>query len=385
MSPQERLETFIDKYKDLPLQGTIEWKQLRRIGASDLGSILDKNPYKSIKQFLYDKVGLGKEFCGNEYTQWGSFFEPIHRSYLEKLFTAEIVDTFSSIPYGTDDKAGFRVSPDGVAIIPRNNLIKVFGQSQVDEALPNNQSEVITLFELKAPARRVLDETIPKYYEPQPMSGMCVINISECAIFTEAVFRRSPLKYMFPDNDEYTKSFSVCESFERPKEGVLSRDTWPIMGIVAVFTNNNNSCRKLKKSYFGRNYSSADLVDFGECEPDIFFNMLSLKEEGQISYAYLNEIPEDNLYETLIELTPELSSKGRGSNWNLVGYVPWKIFDLSLHLMTKDPRYLEKCWPSISCVLKVIEYCKGKDEDDKKNIVNIGVAKIRQLNITNGV
>ena len=64
MSPQERLETFIDKYKDLPLQGTIEWKQLRRIGASDLGSILDKNPYKSIKQFLYDKVGLGKEFLG---------------------------------------------------------------------------------------------------------------------------------------------------------------------------------------------------------------------------------------------------------------------------------------------------------------------------------
>lgn len=169
-----KLSNFIEKWKDLPVQGTPEWFENRRykIGGSEFAAYINRDPYKTRRDMLNNKIN--PVMIENRYTRWGNLFENSVREFTEKLFSTRIYET-GSIPYleyddinqESSEKYGFQYSPDGIGVV-------------------NDGSNKIALFEFKCPASRILDNKIPSYYIPQVKMGLSVLNdLVDFGIFCE--------------------------------------------------------------------------------------------------------------------------------------------------------------------------------------------------------
>ncbi len=193
MFKQTLLNNFIDQYRHLPIQGSDEWKELRKnfIGGSELSSILKQNKNKSVNKLVLEKLGFDR-FTGNVITHWGNVFEELIRLHCEDTFACSILET-GSIPY---EEGYLSYSPDGLSNVPTNKLIQQFGS--LPDGLDKTASTQLVLFEFKCPHSRVPTHTIPDHYWPQVNVGMNIIDIMETAIFVQAVYRRcafTELKY----------------------------------------------------------------------------------------------------------------------------------------------------------------------------------------------
>ena len=53
---------------------------------------------------------------------WGTFFEPVHRTIMEKMFETQIIET--SLAQGVAHMKGCHQSPDGVSVINSELFLK---------------------------------------------------------------------------------------------------------------------------------------------------------------------------------------------------------------------------------------------------------------------
>ena len=158
---KERVFNFAVHCRDQVRQRTDIWYQMRNacITASDIGSALGKNKYKSKKQVLMEKCGK-RSFFGNFYTRWGNRFEPVATQIYEQLHNVKIYDATLLIhpiyPF-------IGASCDGFVI---------------DEL--NNEGYLI---EIKCPFKREPVDEIPTHYWEQPQTQMEVCKVNKCVFF----------------------------------------------------------------------------------------------------------------------------------------------------------------------------------------------------------
>lgn len=76
-------------------QGSHEWRAWRQgvIGASDAAAIIGENPWSSRQRLLDEKLGIKREFEGNQVTREGQQLEEPARRSLEKLFKHKLSPT----------------------------------------------------------------------------------------------------------------------------------------------------------------------------------------------------------------------------------------------------------------------------------------------------
>jgi len=143
---------------------TQQWLDVRNkiISATDFGTILGVDKYRTVSQLLNNKVN-GSRYSDSIFTVHGRKFEPIAISVLEKLLKIQVHEVGLVI----SDKINFiGATPDGITI--ENGQLK--------------------LIEIKCPLTRQIDGIVPFNYYLQMQMQMFVCDVDEC-IFFECDFK----------------------------------------------------------------------------------------------------------------------------------------------------------------------------------------------------
>lgn len=164
---QKALADFEEEHKHLPAQGSEAWleKRILGIGGSELATVLGTNRYKTRRELIEERLGMGKKFTGSLATRWGNVLEGLSIQYLEKHLGAKI-SQFGSIP---SDVEYFAYSPDGIAYFP---------------------DDTVKLIEIKNPYLRTPTGKIPPQYKAQVYSGLDAIPLASEALFCDFHVRR---------------------------------------------------------------------------------------------------------------------------------------------------------------------------------------------------
>jgi putative phage-type endonuclease len=135
-------------------QRTPKWYKAREnmITASDIASVIDKNPYKSSQKLLEDKCKEQKEYTSNFATIHGNKYEDEARLIFGELYNLKTweVGLFQHTSY-----SWLGGSPDGICSDG-------------------------SLLEIKCPVKREICHYIPEYYYPQVQICMEICNIDKC-------------------------------------------------------------------------------------------------------------------------------------------------------------------------------------------------------------
>lgn len=234
----EQVRLWFQYYDYLPKQGTQAWVRNRyggdvdvemrevlaamgvhrmrpTIGGSEIGTLLGENPYSDKYSLIEDKV-VGRSFDGNLFTRWGHIFEPIMDAYTCKRFNTELYETGAVPGMYHNGVPIFMYSPDGVGVVQAQYL-----QPLTD--IPIQDS--VVMFEFKCPFSRVPNGDVPPQYRSQPLSGMCAIDICDCAVFGDAMFRKCSVAQLSTSgiDTELHSGTRITDVFERGITGLASR------------------------------------------------------------------------------------------------------------------------------------------------------------------
>ena len=124
---------LIDQFE----QGSSEWHSWRRgvIGASDAGSILGENRFKSRAYLMKEKLGQVAEFRGNDKTREGQQLEGVARDALSEKFNLSlkpIIAQHAGVPY-------FAASLDAISSDYKQVFEIKAGQKTYEHALASHE------------------------------------------------------------------------------------------------------------------------------------------------------------------------------------------------------------------------------------------------------
>jgi len=259
------IDVIIDDSKKGIVQGSKEWLDSRKncITASDAFKVIMKDPPfgQSLNGFILDKASFlltGKSsFEGNEYTQFGHYFEPIAQQILVRHYNE--TKPFKSCLYETgliiSKKSPFiGASPDGILFKFRNDLDIKYSEKvdiiKLKEIIIANEKEIkdntkikqqnllldVSLVEIKCPSKTfkhieksVLEEK-PHYYW-QMQQQMYTIGVNN-VVFMQCLFKyyESRDSYLEDDKRKYKGSFYIVDKKAYHPLDVLS-DCPEITGI----------------------------------------------------------------------------------------------------------------------------------------------------------
>ncbi len=221
MTTLDKLNTLLERFNDLPKQGSQEWihSKCHTIGGSEISCINGTNAYQNSDELLKRKIRDGKmkvdmemsnmldnvnipdnlmlrileddELCLIEYhppstenipevsveaTEWGKLFEQTSIIYYEQTENVKIYE-FGSI---TSEKYPYNsYSPDGIFI----------------------KDDTLFLLEIKNPFRRIPNGFIKADYESQMKAGLSMVPELEGAIFLDMFIRCCSMVQMNMSND----------------------------------------------------------------------------------------------------------------------------------------------------------------------------------------
>lgn len=373
------LNSFIDHYKDLPEQGTDQWKALRKgfIGGSEVSSILKQNKNKSVNKLVLEKLGFDR-FQGNVITHWGNVFEEIIRLHCEEEFNCEIKET-GSIPY---KHGSLSYSPDGLSVMPTKRLLKKFPNANeyVDVKSPTQ----LVLFEFKCPHSRLPSFDIPEHYFPQVSIGMNIIDIMETAIFVQGTYRRCSFDQLrYDDTHNPYGHFKRADTSSSPVE----------CGFMVIYS-------EAEPDDYTENLKEA-LVEVGEAN-ELYINQTSVVDIGstfdqslleevlgncvskkfKIDYCFRHRYEQTiftrdayskGMYNSSLQYNADKSlqsqvKKGR----NIIGVMPYKLLNIFMTQVKKNSTYIEDtgAHAKAQTVLQCIEDHRGQEikEDVRKSI-----------------
>jgi len=243
-----KFKIFINFYKYLPKQGSLEWLKSRKgsllkpptIGGSEIYDLI-KNP-----RSLIEKKLMPKTFEGNIYTRFGTIFEEVVAFIIDLLLETKSYET-GSIP-GLKNINGDVVqsySPDRISIVLKTNLTKLLlseingaDKEFIDEYLnycEKSDESIILLSEFKCPPMRYVDGKIPDNYIYQPPLGACTIPIIDLSVFIDSAFRKCSISD-FQMNNRYdfnfhSKDILMSNKFDQPL----------FMGIIGIYNIDQNA------------------------------------------------------------------------------------------------------------------------------------------------
>jgi putative phage-type endonuclease len=185
----EKISTQLNYLDNIPLpkQRTPEWYTFRsnRLTASDLGTVLELNPYSSIKELILKKCGHEKKFIAGAAITHGVKFEDVAIRIYSDRNNVDIKE-YGCIPHPSIEHFG--ASPDGIC---SNNS--------------DNKNYVGRMLEIKCPKSRELNGYVPEYYAAQVQGQLEVCDLEYCD-FLECVIREYESRDQFLKDTKGGKS-----------------------------------------------------------------------------------------------------------------------------------------------------------------------------------
>ena len=178
---QEQFKKLLEINKTLPEQRTPEWYAFREnlITASSWGNVFGW--VGSAKEVLLQKLGHeGSQFKGNEFTRWGTKYEPVATSIYEKRTGKTVID-FGCLRHPDENNFFIGASPDGIA----------------DDGV---------MLEIKCPPRREIGPIPTDYYWAQMQGQLEVCNLERCDFLECKIFE-------YQNEEDYIEELDEnCES-----------------------------------------------------------------------------------------------------------------------------------------------------------------------------
>ncbi len=303
---RRQLLDFVEKYKDLPAQGSVQWLKDRKftIGGSEMSTITGDNHYSDIKTLVKRHVGL-ETFNGNINTHWGSILEDLVVKVLERSWKSKIYE-LGSLPGAVD---GQKYSPDGLVYL-----------SFLDK---------IILLEIKNAARRIATGSVPKMYLPQILTGLESIPIADYALFVDVMFRRCSASD-FGFNPRYDHVIHPAKKTQNPI----------MLAAVAVYGEGKTEV----------------VIDLGKCNSDILEPILRKAKSGNYFFS------EQQTYQACLN---ECKQKCEQNNTRLIGIMPLKVFKFHITKVDRQLKYVDRYAQKIKETISIIRRIDASDDKEQ--------------------
>jgi len=353
---------YLEKYQNLPAQRTTEWKESRKlnIGGSEIATVIGDNNFKSSDDLILDKIGYNKQFTGSIITRWGNVMEEAVKIYFENTLGI-IIHEVGGIPYEspitTFDSNRLRYSPDGITTIKYVTNVNNSSVNKDNNTITTNYSQSIILLEFKCPSERKIKKgEVPSYYLPQPKMGLCVIPITEFALFIECSIKPCTFK-------QYNINDTSCEQKLLGSRSSVSRTCEMISkGLIGIYINTEyyelvNSRKltdsgSLNPSEYNDFFSELELIELllekfsTKCEyVDISSDKLIFDKFFSIDFGHLNKNLIMLRYSNPLEKIDNFYNCEEDI-YSLVGILCYKILEISINKIEKDENFIrdnEKC------------------------------------------
>ncbi len=335
--PTDKLEAFYQFYDQLPVQGSEEWQKNRKIGASNIASILGICNFKK----SYDvaiRMFSEPDYKKSLVTNWGIMFEPATKKFLKQYIK---IYEFGSIP-GFGEPIVTSCSPDGAFIMT---------QKMIDQLITNYvvKCDEIFLLEIKCPYSRFVKE-IPTYYIPQLQMGMATLDITTGCAFCEFTIRACKMQdFDFTEN---------CVHYY--KQPVV---TSPVLAIGVVYARTEkyetsfiNNIMKIAPETNAVNSNGLAFVDYGNEDLEKTIHSATDFEYSELYYPFSHscektetdksvsthscEKTETETQEIMKQLAdnlkPELFKNHNPEKKYVYGIIPYKIMDARMRAVKKE-------------------------------------------------
>jgi len=337
---------FINKHKS-DNQGTSSWLEETQysIGGSSIGSFTGSSR-TSIEDLVIDRV-FKKRF-ENIYMDFGSLMEDVCVLYLELVLNTKVYG-LGAVPYLVkDQKLMAHYSMDGLFRANMNPLCEFF---------PNEEQNY--LLEIKFPYCRKIEKyksnrvkpigscKIPSSYEDQIKMGLIVVSPAEMGVFCDCLARICRL-------DQMLELKSISPLFEDPRNEI--KDCLAT-GIIMVFVNNEDLLDKDNVTYKSLTLGNQivdGIVDFGTDFKNI---IRALKEDKRGNNEFRLE------YHLKLGLQDWSSQINKTPD--LLGVIPYKLFDIYYGVVEKEEDFLEPYLERIEKVSSLLYESHGLSFDEK--------------------
>ena len=339
---QKRLDQFLLKHKDLPKQGSDEWKKSREtcIGGSEMQQVIGRG----VKTFISRKTGIIRDdFCGNTATRFGKLFENVTHLMMELFFKTKVYET-GSVPSWIE---GLRYSPDGLAIVDYVCQAENDKGQEAYVVLP-----LITLFEFKSPLVTVPQGQVPTRYVPQICTGLAALPIVDIGIFVNNVYRKCAFEDL--DSDLYDTNFHTKAEYlvQQLAKGVIYFERHSGCKLTTDYGAQYAPFEQLLRDYDSGLVSIKKIeMVFGDWDA-----LPSVKQQNEIREMYgLNRWePQDS----------ELSEPD--FNDPQLEILPWKLIKSDLIIINKDEDWLDEHYERIENTVECIKLINSVDGFNKK-------------------
>ena len=384
------LKEFIESNKFLPKQGSKEWldSRLETIGGSEISTIIGLNPYQNIKKLIMQKLGI-TNFVKSAPLWFGNILEYPLQKYTELIFNTTIYET-GSIPFKKSKY--IKYSPDGIAVINKNKLKKIFknndiidSRSNFDNTLEELKDELLILFEFKNPYMRVIKQNeIPIYYKPQPQLGLDVIDICEASIFIESIFRFCSFNDIISLNYRY----NIRYHYDKVKYN-NKPISYSAFSLYYEKNNNNESLKKivdnLSEYLYNNDINDHDISNISDSKlvNSILENIVDYKDIKILYHdIYLNnkhdyhdtDMYYYNKYNNINKFREEVNKNKiliqENPSYIYLGCMCYKMFNINIQPVYKSDIIDDNLLEKVKNVIDIIKHCKTIDcvEEQKKYI-----------------
>jgi hypothetical protein len=368
-----KLEKFREIHGAGPAQGSAAWLAGREesIGGADLKNLMS-NP----KELIRDKLGLKPRF-NNVQMSIGNVFEHVLRDTMTYILKSDIHET-SSIPSAL--VPGKHYSPDGLAVV---NLLC----DRWNDIPYEFRMHFIALFEFKIVySREIKHGQVFPAYVPQIMSGMSDLQIPELCIYCEGNLRMAE----FEDLDNTPSCIRWLQPKPNPHQ--LTPISYGFLGLYCDVKNPTvaEDYQLLLNSWLEESHDKHKLIDFAKLGDQKQLNALfQLIKSGDVkvwssqryysSQRFLelktNWLRRQRRYppDQTVDMDTELIKFFREGppTRARIGIIGFKLFDLNIVTVQKDPQYTLKYKELIVETVQNIKKIKATcgDDMDKRELM----------------
>ena len=417
------INAFLEQFSKRPEQKTENWYKLRSdiIGGSELKPFMSDNWEESTIMVMNKKLGFTVVNYDIPACHWGNLFEACTERLVEISLGCKVVGNNSNIPAPSDsglDKIHAN-SPDGIGVvsyytIPGSDaaLVTTDIATQMD-ALHAKIKSYTVVFEFKSTVSRIPTDEIPTIYLPQVWSGLICIPIADFALFVDVVYRLCGKDDLLSNpnyNSEYhTDSRNLSDEFlkcrlpvafgltavyaprmstpedklmyklpiRNPKklfENVIDpkHDAYTLSMNFTSNKNNNHKNQKFEPIDFGGLCCDSGNSENGCDVRRTINNILSMIDkkyfiskhadpcfpDGRGCIKLLTEDGTEELIDEFKQNAPD--------GYYLLGYFPWKVFDIRYIPEERNPDFLPLIVPRLKKFMSEYERIKSSENPRKE-------------------
>lgn len=355
-------------------QHSTEWHEARThtIGGSSLAAVQGFDPFKKFDQFVRQRA-TGNAFAGNIKSHWGNLFETVIKQYVELDLSCTV--------YGENiyvaGQPGTSYSPDGLCVLHVRDTVCAedgFDDDPGEHNAPDAITPSVVLVEFKCPYSRIPRGIPPGWYVPQVKMGLEIIQLARVGLLIEGVFRRCGWEQI-----------GFGSAYDKQLTPLPANPPSPLaVGVIGFYAPTQELETDFISEYFTELSEFGDVTndymnnDLGNCTEKLFALLLRGVDQGKIIPAY-GKIHTARAFAATAATdgsaiiralndefcTHELFCKK--NQFINIGILPWKLFQLQYHWISRSPGYLKPWMDRIQEINALSAECHKTDDLSEKN------------------